>query len=101
MNSGFILTSKEINAVVGGTTALHLTVGNRNIEFTKLLLKGGAEPNCKGRFGNNPLHIAFMNKDSAMIFVLLDYGADLNLTNNDGYTPLFFGSHELLHSLGL
>jgi hypothetical protein len=36
-----------------------------------------------------------------MIFLLLDYGADLNATNNLNNTPLFYAHKELLIGLGL
>lgn len=47
------------------------------------------------------MHIAFAKKDSGMIFLLLDYGADLNQLNDRYNTPLFYAPRELLASLGL
>jgi ankyrin repeat protein len=36
-----------------------------------------------------------------IIFILLDYGADLNIKNNKRVTPLYFGTKKMLKLLGL
>jgi hypothetical protein len=101
MNSGFVLSAKELNATVGGRCPLHAIAQHGNINFGQVLLDGGANPNLKDKEGNTPLHVAFAKKDSAMIFLLLDYGADLNMLNCHLNTPLFYAPRELLASLGL
>ena len=39
--------------------------------------------------------------DVQIIFLLLDYGADLNAKNNKKQTPLYFCSSKMLKLLGL
>ena len=39
--------------------------------------------------------------DVQIIFLLLDYGADLNSKNNKKQTPLYFCSSKMLKLLGL
>lgn len=41
------------------------------------------------------------NGDVQIIFLLLDYGADLNLKNNKKVTPLYFATPRMLKLLGL
>ena len=41
------------------------------------------------------------NGDVENIFLLLDYGADLNLKNNKKVTPLYFATPKMLVLLGL
>jgi ankyrin repeat protein len=36
-----------------------------------------------------------------IIFILLDYGADLNIKNNKRVTPLYFSTKKMLKLLGL
>lgn len=48
-----------------------------------------------------PLHYAFKLRDFKAIFMLIDFKADLNLTDECGNTPLFYASKEILKQLGL
>lgn len=49
MNTGFILSAKELNAYVGGRSALHAIAQHGNVSFGRLLLDGGALPNVKDK----------------------------------------------------
>src|SRR5437660_4007940 len=44
--------------------------------------------NIAGPNGRRPLNYAAVRNDTAMITMLLDAGADINLTNRSGFTPL-------------
>lgn len=44
--------------------------------------------NQKDRYGNTPLHIAFLRRDRHMIKALLEKGADISITNESGLTPI-------------
>lgn len=41
------------------------------------------------------------NGDLQIIFLLLDYGADLNLKNNKKVTPLYYATPKMQKWLGL
>ena len=77
-------------------TPLHVAVAKGHLEFTKLLIKAGANLNAKARFGRTPLHSAINNDygyygevvaiDVAKL--LIKAGANLNAEDKDGRTPL-------------
>lgn len=50
---------------------------------------------------NSCLHEAMRKGDIEIIFILLDYGADLNIKNNKKQTPLYFCTKKMLKLLGL
>lgn len=63
---------------------------NPNFEVELLLLKAGADPNLKNKYGLNALIIAVLNNINVdMIKLLLDYGADINYSGpEDKFLPL-------------
>lgn len=71
---------------------LHLTVMNKHIEATKLLVKRGVGINVgkfyQGRGGFTPLYLAVKNGDMDATSVLIEQGADVNKARDDGWTPL-------------
>ncbi|QRY18880.1 ORF-10 [Teiidae poxvirus 1] len=72
-----------------GLTPLYVAVTLLKIEFTKVLLEYGADPNKPTLVVNNtPLHNAVLWNRKDSIEMLLLYGANLNVVNNYGYTPL-------------
>jgi len=64
-------------------------------------LEGGGDPNSKNIEDNTCLHEAMKNGSIDIIFILLDYGADLNIKNNKRVTPLYYGTKKMLKLLGL
>lgn len=65
---------------------LRLAIRNRHYEIAKLLLEHGANPNTRYFFGSeinlvSPTDIEFMR-------LLLTFGADCNLRDRSGLTPL-------------
>ena len=86
----------NINAVDKyGNTPLHYT-GDSMV--TTYLLMVGIDPNAQNKYQETPLHIAVATDDLAeditredaikKIEALLEYGADVNIKNDDGDTPL-------------
>lgn len=78
----------DVNAISHGETALHKVVQFGNLKFAQALLKAGADPDIKDTIrGNTPLHYAVSRQDSNMIALLMKYGADMYIQNNNGDTP--------------
>jgi ankyrin repeat protein len=75
----------------GGNSLLHKAVevtNANNTQVMKLLLAKGADVNGKDLSGATPLHWAALQEDPTAIQLLLDFGADANLTDNQGKTAL-------------
>ena len=51
--------------------------------------------------GNTPLHMAFKSKNIGIIVELIQNDGDLNVLNNDGNTPIAYGSDDILAKLNL
>lgn len=62
-------------------------VAERDVKKVEALLKQGAPPGSAG-MENNPLKIAAGNRDTAIIGILLKYGADPNLVVDDDCNSL-------------
>ncbi len=75
-----------------GFTALHEACWTNDIATAKILLKAGANVD----FGHeSALSFAIRgNSDKAMIQLLLDAGADPNLPDKEGRTPLMFAAEK-------
>jgi len=66
-----------------------LQVGNPiQVDSLKILTSHGVPINDKDIYGNTPLHYAARNRDTPAMRFLLEAGADIDVTNNDGVTPL-------------
>jgi ankyrin repeat protein len=97
-----------------GNTPLHLAVLNGDIPAVTLLLEKKADIEVRDNQGNTPLHlaeqagnkkiiklflefkglkplhIAVLDKDLSMVKFLLDFGVDINVKDNKGYTALHY-----------
>ena len=82
-----------------GDTALHLAAAGHRVELTQLLLASGADPNANANHrGSSPLHYAADgyviepawdgSEQVATIACLIDAGANINLQDKNGATPL-------------
>jgi len=80
-----------INSLYGNSSALHLAISKRNIEFARLLLQAGADPNVGLNAGESPvgkqhcLSMAYSKNDTGMVKLLLDYGARAFLEDKNLY----------------
>ena len=73
-----------------GYTALHYAAQNYLLDIALLLLEHKASVDAKDNYGNTPLFRAVFNSKGRgdMIQLLLRFGADKNLKNNHGVSPL-------------
>lgn len=91
-----MLTNGADPTVGGGAfgSSLHMATTKLNLGLVKELLKHGADTNCVDFEKNTPLHLLFSiftkdSKTSAEIAnMLIEYGADPNKRNNDGWAPI-------------
>ena len=68
-------------------TPLHLAVHNGKLEIIEFLLIEGADVNSTNAEGETPIFM-ICYFDKKLFKMLLDYGADLNIKNNNGRTIL-------------
>ncbi len=63
-----------------------------NIEVTRVFLANGADPNCRNKYGDTPIHAAIKSRlvvdPAAFVELLLAHGADRTILNNDGRSAL-------------
>lgn len=80
----------ELIGKQGGLTALHFAVRQGSVESVAALLAGGADINARmPSDGTTPLLLATINGQFDLAMMLLERGADPNLTSEAGATPLF------------
>jgi len=72
------------------------------IEYMRILLKAGVNPNIQDKYGSTPLTYASQNGYIEFVQLLLEYGADVNIIDNN-WTALSLASvnnrTECLHLL--
>uniref|UniRef100_A0ABD2WY42 Uncharacterized protein n=1 Tax=Trichogramma kaykai TaxID=54128 RepID=A0ABD2WY42_9HYME len=74
-----------------GYTHFHVVCRHGCCELVEKFLEAGQDPNLVvTKTGNSPLHLAVTHVDEDTVRVLLKNGADPNLANKDGLTPLHF-----------
>jgi ankyrin repeat protein len=64
-----------------GDTVLHTVCSWGNPDAVKLLIGGGADINAKGDQGATPLFNAVIGKNSKVVSLLLEAGADAKIVN--------------------
>ncbi len=78
------------NSFMGGMTALLFAARDGNLDAVRALLQAGADINqVSGGEHSSPLVIAIANGHYEVGKFLLDHGANPNIANVDGLTPLY------------
>uniref|UniRef100_A0ABD2XDB8 Ankyrin repeat protein n=1 Tax=Trichogramma kaykai TaxID=54128 RepID=A0ABD2XDB8_9HYME len=73
----------------GGMTHFHLACQFGCVDEVKKFLEAGQNPYCIAeKTGDSPLHFALANEHKNVAELLLRNGADPNLADEDGWTPL-------------
>jgi ankyrin repeat protein len=86
---GRLFNGANPNARRGADTALIMAVREKYYEMMRLLLEHGAYPNGKSLPDQaTAVMIASSNGDETALALLLEFGADVNLTDKQGRTPL-------------
>lgn len=79
-------------------SALHIAVGIQDKEITNALLSNGANVNALDEYHHTPLAMAVQLKNHAIVKLLVEAGADLNIKTTvnhpfiGGQTPLYWAS---------
>lgn len=73
-----------------GNNLLHYAVGNMSPRFLKWLIEEGVDPNATNTDGKTPLMESLLHYDIDEIDILLRYGADVTLKDNEGQSVLHY-----------
>ena len=82
------------NAILAGATSLHLASYYGRTEAMRMLLSLGANPNARDVRQQTPLHIAVIQGHPAIIKLLRNAKADLNLKDTQGNTASAYCRNE-------
>ncbi|XP_048837232.1 ankyrin repeat and protein kinase domain-containing protein 1 [Brienomyrus brachyistius] len=86
-----VLQKEQVSAVyTGGNSLLHYAAASGDAASVRLVLELGAAVDTRSEQSYTPLIIAVLHKSLDVCSVLLDCGADPNLSDADGWTALHF-----------
>jgi ankyrin repeat protein len=80
-----VTAADKWNLLHRALVAIYIPLSPKMIEH---LVRLGVDVKPADRYGNTPLHYAARLKDPALLDILLNAGAAVDATNNDGLTPL-------------
>ncbi len=87
----FLLYEKEVSIThldKNNQNGLMIAIENNHIEIVQLLLNAQVNPNHQRFDGNTPLHIACYKGYTPLAIMLLDFGADPTISNENNQTPI-------------
>jgi cytohesin len=85
-----LLLSRGADVNAGVLDPLYRAISLGYAEVAEVLMANKADVNLKGINGDGqrPLHAAASNGKTSLVQLLINHGADVNATDNNGYTPL-------------
>lgn len=89
-----VLNQPHKQLLIEDPNPLLKSVFNNSEKIVKILLKNGADPNCKDEFGDTPIIIASCRGYSRLVKLLLDSQANPDLVNKDLESPLICASQR-------
>jgi ankyrin repeat protein len=80
---------------------LYVALEKGQLDLSQLLLKHGANPNARDYDGETLLHVSSRHSEPKVARGLLELGADVNVRDNRGHTPLqrVMGNEQLVQLL--
>jgi ankyrin repeat protein len=82
---------QDVNASGGFyVRPLVAALAGKHFQTAELLRLSGADPNVQCYKGNTPLHSVAWDGDVEVVQVLLDLEADVNIWNNEGWSPFCY-----------
>lgn len=86
---------------IRGFTPLMSAARAGHAEIARLLLERGADPDAIGaaRYGEGAIHLAGREASLPLLDALIAHGADVNLLNSEGHTPLALTQDAAARSL--
>ena len=92
---------QHVNAIGGYyRTPAVAALARRHFQLAQILHRAGSSVDLRGNRENSPLHSAAFYGDIEMVRVLLDYGVDVNIRNDVGFTPLYFAPNPYSNDPG-
>jgi len=88
-------------AGVYGYTPMHEAANSNRPGVLKLLLRGGADVNCRANMHarSTPLHLAAFNGHEECVRVLMENNADITIADGYGRTPLQLAEYGKKHAV--
>jgi ankyrin repeat protein len=83
-----------------GTTPLHAAAANGLVRLLEEIIRRfpAIDYNVRTPGGNTPLHYASLNKNSKIIAMLVEVGANVKAQNQEGQSPLYEAMNRLEES---